>query len=75
MTASSSMALSRQSFDDRGRVIPLTEEEIRRRNALALAALDSVLEIGDDPEQRDTLDYLIRAVDEDRLSDRARFGS
>ena len=36
---------------------------------------DSVEEIGDDDEQRETLDYLVRVVDEDRLSDRPRFGS
>jgi hypothetical protein len=63
------------SFDDRGRAIRLTEAEIRERNALALAALETIEGIGDDAEQRETLDYLMRAVDEDRLSNRSRFGS
>ena len=66
---------SPRSFDDRGRAVRLTEDEIRERNALALAALDAIEEIGDDDEQRETLDYLVRVVDEDRLSDRPRFGS
>jgi hypothetical protein len=70
-----SMAVSAWSFDDRGRAVQLTEEEIRQRNSLALAALDALKEIGDVVEQRETLDYLRRVVDEDRLSDRPRFGS
>ena len=63
------------SFDDRGRAVPLTEEEIRQRNCVAIAALEALEEIGDEVEQRETLDYLRRAVDEDRLSNRPRFGS
>ena len=74
VTATSSSA-SLRSFDERGKAAPLTEEENRRRNALALAALDAIERIGDDAEQRETLDYLMRVVDEDRLSDRARFSS
>jgi hypothetical protein len=69
-----SMAASRRSFDDRGRAVQLTDKEIRQRNTLALAALDAIEEIGDDVEQRETLDYLLRVIDEDRLSDRPRFG-
>jgi hypothetical protein len=66
---------SQRSFDDRGRAVRLTEDQIRERNELALAALDAILEIGDDAEQRETLDYLRRVVDEDGMSDRPRFGS
>jgi len=40
-----------------------------------LAVLDAIEEIGDDAEQRETLDYLTRVVDEDRLSDQPRFGT
>ncbi len=75
MSTAPSMALAQRTFDDRGRAIRLTDHEIRQRNALALAALDAVEGIGDDAEQRETLDYLMRVVDEDRLSDRPRFGS
>ena len=70
-----STASSLRSFDDLGRAVRLTVEEIRQRNTLALAALDTIEEIGDAAEQRETLDYLMRVVDEDRLSDRPRFGS
>jgi len=69
------MELARRSFDDHGRAIRLTDHEIRQRNALALAALDAVAGIGDEVEQRETLDYLERVVDEDRLSNRPRFAS
>ncbi len=70
-----SLAVSPPSFDARGRAVRLTEDEVRERNAVALAALEAIEEIGDDDEQRETLDYLMRVVDEDRLSDRPRFGS
>ena len=43
-------ASSPRSFDDRGSAVPLTDEEIRRQNALALAALDAIEEIGDEAE-------------------------
>jgi len=59
----------------RARFGRLAEDEIRERNALALAVLDAIEEIGDDAEQRETLDYLTRVVDEDRLSDQPRFGT
>lgn len=75
MATAPSRATILRSFDDFGRVVRLTEEEVRQRNSLALAALDAVVEIGDAAEQRETLDYLMRVVDEDRLSDRPRFGS
>ena len=75
MATAAPTAASLRSFDDRGRAVRLTEDEIRERNALALAALDAIEEIADDAEQRETLDYLRRVVDEDRLSDRPRFGS
>jgi hypothetical protein len=64
-----------RSFDEHGRALRLSEDEICERNAKALEALDAIEEIGDDEEQRDTLGYLMRVVDEDRLSDRSRFGS
>jgi hypothetical protein len=66
---------AQRSFDDRGRGVRLTEDQVRERNELALAALEAILEIGDDAEQRETFDYLRRVVDEDRMSDRPRFGS
>jgi len=75
MATTFSTAAFLRSFDDRGQAIRLTEDEIHRRNALALAALETIEAIGDDIEQRETLDYLMRVVDEDRLSDRPRFGS
>jgi hypothetical protein len=74
MTMAHSLADAPRSFDEHGRALRLTEEEVRQRNALALAALDAVREIGDEVEQRETLEYLIRVIDEDRLSDRPRFG-
>jgi hypothetical protein len=63
----------RPSFDEQGRAARLTEAEIRERNTHALAALDAIAAIGDEAEHRETLDYLMRAIEEDRLSDRSRF--
>ncbi|HKI20758.1 MAG TPA: hypothetical protein VKA15_22900, partial [Isosphaeraceae bacterium] len=59
MATAPSTAVSPPSFDDRGRAVRLTEDEIREKNALALAALDAIEEIGNDAEQRETLDCLI----------------
>jgi hypothetical protein len=75
VTTAPSKTVSPRSFDGRGQAVPLTEAEIRERNTHALAALDAIERIGDEGEQRETLDYLARVIDEDRLSDRSRFGT
>src|SRR3954447_17803574 len=62
-----------RSVDARGRALPMTDEEIRRRNEGAIRALDEIATIGDEEEQNATLDALIQGLDEDRLSDRKRF--
>ncbi|MBV8129811.1 MAG: hypothetical protein JO114_19350 [Planctomycetaceae bacterium] len=54
--------------------MPCSREK-RAWRALALQALDSLEDMGDEEEQRETFAYLARAVNEDRLSDRLRFGS
>ena len=46
-----SVAHPTSSFDARGRVIPLSEDEIRRRNEEAIRALEEVATIGDMEEQ------------------------
>jgi len=71
-TPSTSSSLS--TFDSVGRPVELTESEIRERNLVALAALEAIERIGDAAEQRETLDYLKQAVDDDQLSSRRRFG-
>ncbi|BDI31599.1 hypothetical protein CCAX7_36500 [Capsulimonas corticalis] len=43
------------------------------QHARSLALLESVRDIGDAEEQRETFTYLRAAVDEERLSDRKRF--
>ena len=43
------------------------------QRARSLALLESVRDIGDEDEQRETFTYLREAVDQDRLSDRKRF--
>jgi hypothetical protein len=67
MTTVPSAAISERPIDERGRALPLTADQIRERNALALAALDEIERIGDESEQRETLEYLMRVVDEDRM--------
>jgi hypothetical protein len=48
-----------RSFDERGQAVRLTEDEVRERTARAMAALDAIERIGDDAEQRETLDDLM----------------
>jgi hypothetical protein len=62
-----------RSVDIHGRALPMTEEEILERNAEAIRALDEVAEMGDEEEQRATLEVLMTAIDEEPLSSRRRF--
>jgi hypothetical protein len=62
-----------RSVDIHGRALPLTKEEILQRNAEAIRALDEVAEMGDEEEQRATLEALMTAIDEEPLSVRRRF--
>lgn len=59
-------------IDAQGRLIPVSEEEIRRRAEEVARGLDALDEMGDEEEQRRTLDALMEALDEDRLSYRKR---
>jgi hypothetical protein len=62
-----------RSVDIHGRALPMTEEEIRERNAGAIRALDEVAEMGDEQEQRATLEALMTSIDEEPLSAPRRF--
>ena len=53
----------------------MSQEEIRARAAEIARGLDALDEMGDEHEQRKTLDALIKAVDEEPLSDRRHFRS
>ncbi len=50
-----------------------TEEELARNRAAAIALLRQWREEGDEEEMKETGEYLLRALDEDRLSDRKLF--
>jgi hypothetical protein len=63
----------RRSVDARGRAIPMTEDEVRRRAEEAIRGLEALNDMGDEEEQRRTLEFLMEAIDEDRLSYRKRF--
>jgi hypothetical protein len=54
-----------RSVDINGRALPMTEEEILQRNAEAIRALDEVAEMGDQEEQRATLEALMTAIDDE----------
>jgi hypothetical protein len=56
-----------RSVDARGRAIPRTEEEQRRRAEEAIRAMDEIATIGTVEEQNATLDMLMKALDEDPL--------
>ena len=64
---------TRRSVDATGRALPMTEEEIRARAAEVARGLDALDDMGDEEEQRRTLDALIKAIDEQPLSARGRF--
>jgi hypothetical protein len=52
----------------------MTEDEVRARADEVARGLDALDDMGDADEQCATLEALIKAIDEDRLSDRNRFG-
>ena len=54
-----------RSVDARGRAIPRTEEEQRRRAEEAIRAMDEIATMGTVEEQNATLDMLMKALDED----------
>lgn len=62
-----------QSVDATGRALAMTDEEIRARAAEIARGLDALDDMGDDEEQGQTLDALIKAIDEEPLSARRRF--
>jgi hypothetical protein len=62
-----------RSVDIHGRALAMTEQEIVERNSEAIRALDEVAEMGDENEQRATLEALMTAIDEEPLSARRRF--
>jgi hypothetical protein len=59
------------SVDATGRALPMTDEEIRARAAEIARGLDALDDMGDEEEQ--TLDALMKAIDEEPLSARKRF--
>jgi hypothetical protein len=62
-----------RSVDATGRALPMSDPDIRARAAEVAKGLDDLDDIGDEEEQRQTLDALIKAIDEDPLSPRKRF--
>ena len=61
------------SVDATGRDLPMTDEEIRARATEIARGLDALDDMGDEEEQRQTLDGLMKAIDEEPLSDCKRF--
>ena len=62
-----------RATDAHGRALPMTEEEIRARAEIAIRALDALDDMGDEEEQRETLEFLMKALNEEPLSYRKRF--
>ena len=73
MATSHSTVSPRWSVDATGRALPMTIEEIHAQAAEIARGLDALDEMGDEQEQRQTLDALMKAVDEEPLSPRRRF--
>jgi hypothetical protein len=67
------IASHHRSVDTTGRALPMTDEEIRARAVEIARGLGALDDMGDEEEQRQTLDALIKAIDEEPLSARKRF--
>jgi excisionase family DNA binding protein len=73
MASAATTVSPHRSVDSTGRALPMTEDEIRARNAIAIRALDAIKDMGDGEEQRQTLETLMEDIDAEPLSDRKRF--
>jgi len=62
-----------RSIDARGRVLPMTDAEIRARAKVAIKALEQIADDIDDTDTDEMCEAIERGIDEDRLSDRKRF--
>ena len=58
--------LPEASVDSRGRAIPLDPDDALRRAERGIHALIAVESMGDEDEQRSTLEALLRALEEER---------
>ena len=61
----------RRAVDATGRALPMTAQEIHDQAAEIARGLDVLDDMGDEVEQRQTLDALVKAIDEEPLSPRA----
>jgi hypothetical protein len=57
----------RRVTDETGRLLPITEGELRLRNAEAMKALEDIAKIGTQEEQRETLEFLAEAFGPERF--------
>ena len=62
-----------RSVDATGRALPMTVEEIQAQAVEIAMGLDALDDMGDEDEQRQTLNALMKAIDEEPLSPRRRF--
>ena len=53
-------------LDDRGKLIPLSEEEPREHNAEAIRALDEIADLSDATDTDDVWTDIYRGIDEGR---------
>jgi hypothetical protein len=68
-----SLVSPHRSVDASGRALPMTDAEIRARADEIARGLDALDDMGDAEEQRQTLEALIKAIDQEPLSGRKRF--
>ncbi len=62
-----------RSVDATGRALPMTVEEIHAQAVAIAMGLDALDDMGEEDEQSQTLDELMKAIDEEPLSPRRRF--
>jgi hypothetical protein len=73
MPPADSTTLPYRSVDAHGRAIPMTEAEILARAETIARGLDALDDMGDEGEQRATLNALIEGINAHPLSNRKRF--
>jgi hypothetical protein len=57
----------RRATDERGQLLPITEEELKARAPMIREGLRAIGEIGTEEEQRETLEFLAEALGPNKL--------
>jgi len=72
-TGTGSPPSAHRSIDDRGRLLPMTDQQRQDRSKAIALTLDQIATITDETDTDEVWERFKREIDEDRLADRKRY--